>query len=146
MRSVIQRVLSADLSVDGVLVSKIGKGLIVYFGVGRGDTEASCEQTVKKIAGMRIFEDEDGKMNLSIKQIGGEILFVSQFTLCADCSHGNRPSFGMAESPDRANALYEYAAQKLREEGVTVKQGVFGADMKINQLGDGPVTIVLDYN
>lgn len=142
MKSVIQRVKQAELTVDGELISRIGRGLVVFFGVGKGDQEASCAQMAKKIANMRIFEDENGKMNLSVKDVGGEILFVSQFTLYGDTSHGNRPSFTMAEAPDRANELYQRAALELRSLGVSVKEGVFGADMKISQLNDGPVTII----
>ena len=98
----------------------------------------------KKIAALRIFEDGNGKMNLSVKEVGGEILLISQFTLLGDCSHGNRPSFIEAERPERANPLYEYTAKLLRESGVTVKQGVFGADMKIQQYNDGPVTVIYE--
>ena len=98
----------------------------------------------KKIAGLRIFEDGNGKMNLSLSEVGGEILLISQFTLYGDCSHGNRPSFTEAERPEKASALYELTAQKLREHGLTVKTGVFGADMKIGQFNDGPVTIIYE--
>lgn len=142
MKSVIQRVKQAELTVEGELISRIGRGLVVFFGVGKGDQEESCSQMAKKIANMRIFEDENGKMNLSVKDVGGEILFVSQFTLYGDTSRGNRPSFTMAEAPDRANELYQRAALELRSLGVPVKEGVFGADMKISQLNDGPVTII----
>ncbi|MBQ7226983.1 MAG: D-tyrosyl-tRNA(Tyr) deacylase [Clostridia bacterium] len=144
MKAVIQRVLSASLSVDGQLISQIGKGLVVYFGVGKGDTEANADLLVRKIANMRIFEDENGKMNHSVSSMGGEILFVSQFTLYGDCRKGNRPSFTEAEAPDRANELYEYAYRAIAETGVPVKKGVFGADMKIQQYCDGPVTIIYD--
>ena len=144
MKAVIQRVKSATLSVDGVEISAIGKGLCVYFGVEVGDDETQADYIAKKIFAMRIFEDENGKMNKSLSDIGGEILLISQFTLCADTSGGNRPSFVGAEKPDRANALYEYEAAKLREYGATVKQGVFGADMQILQHNDGPVTIILN--
>ena len=144
MRVVIQRVKKTALSVDGRLISEIPYGLAVYFGVAIGDTEAQADYVAKKIPSMRIFEDSNGKMNLSVKDVGGEILLISQFTLLADCSHGNRPSFIEAEKPERANALYEYEAEALRSYGVTVKTGVFGADMKIEQYNDGPVTIVLE--
>lgn len=144
MRVVIQRVKKTQLSVDGQLISSIPYGLAVYFGVACGDSEAQADYAVKKIAGMRIFEDSEGKMNLSVKDVGGEVLMISQFTLLADCSKGNRPSFIAAERPERANQLYEYAVSALSAYDIPVKKGVFGADMKIEQLNDGPVTIVLD--
>lgn len=144
MKSVIQRVKYAVLSVEGQKISEIDFGLVVFFGVKVSDTEEKCEQTAKKIANLRIFEDENGKMNLSVKDVGGSILFVSQFTLYGDTSRGNRPSFTMAEKPERANALYIYAAEKLRKHGIDVKTGVFGADMKIEQLNDGPVTVIYE--
>lgn len=144
MRAVIQRVKATTLSVDGKLISEIPFGLAVYLGVKVGDTEKNAQAMAKKIAALRIFEDENGKMNKSVKEVGGEILLISQFTLLGDCSHGNRPSFIEAERPEKANPLYEYAAKLLRENGVTVKQGVFGADMKIRQFNDGPVTIIYE--
>ena len=144
MRAVIQRVKKTTLSVDGKLVSEIPFGLAVYLGVKVGDTEKNAQAMAKKIAALRIFEDENGKMNRSVKEGGGEILLISQFTLLGDCSHGNRPSFIEAERPEKANPLYEYTAKLLRESGVTVKQGVFGADMKIQQFNDGPVTIIYE--
>ena len=144
MKAVVQRVKATRLSVDGKAVSEIPFGLTVFFGVKVGDTEKEAEYLAKKIAALRIFEDENGKMNLSVKDVGGEVLFVSQFTLYGDASHGNRPSFTLAERPERANMLYEYAAQKLSEYGVPVKLGVFGADMQIEQANDGPVTILLE--
>ena len=144
MKAVIQRVKRTALSVDGKLISEIDFGLAVYLGVKVGDTESQAEAVAKKIAALRIFEDGNGKMNLSVKDVGGEILLISQFTLYGDCSHGNRPSFTGAERPERAKFLYEYAAEKLRENGVMVKCGVFGADMKIEQFNDGPVTIIYE--
>ncbi len=144
MKVVIQRVKNATLSVDGKLISQIGVGLCVYFGVEVGDTQAEADYMAKKIYAMRIFEDENGKMNRSVSDVGGEILLISQFTLCADCSGGNRPSFIGAEKPDRANELYEYEAIALKAKGAIVKQGVFGADMQIDQHNDGPVTIILE--
>ena len=144
MQAVIQRVGRTALSVDGSLVSEIPFGLAVYLGIRVGDTAAQAEQLAKKLAALRIFEDENGKMNLSLKEVGGEILLISQFTLYGDCSHGNRPSFTLAERPERANELYEYTARILRGYGYTVKQGVFGADMKIEQFNDGPVTIIYE--
>ena len=144
MKTVIQRVGRTSLSVDGKLVSEIPFGLAVYLGVKSGDTFAQAEQIAKKISALRIFEDENGKMNLSLKEVGGEILLISQFTLYGDCSHGNRPSFTLAERPERANELYNNVAELLRGYGYTVKQGVFGADMKIRQFNDGPVTIIYE--
>ncbi len=143
MKAVIQRVKNARLSVEGKLISEIGQGLVVYLGVGKGDEYKEIEILSKKIANMRIFEDENGKMNLSVKDILGEILLVSQFTLYANTSHGNRPSFFDAESPERANLMYEQFALALSEYSIPVKKGVFGADMQIEQLNDGPVTIIL---
>ena len=144
MRAVIQRVKKTTLSVDGKLISEIPFGLAVYLGVKVGDVEKNAQAMAKKITALRIFEDENGKMNKSVKEVGGEILLISQFTLLGDCSHGNRPSFIEAERPEKANPLYEYTAKLLRESGVTVKQGVFGADMKIQQFNDGPVTIIYE--
>lgn len=144
MKAVIQRVKRTALSVDGKLISEIPYGLAVYLGVKAGDGEAQAEQIAKKISAMRIFEDAQGKMNLSVQDVGGEILLISQFTLYGDCSHGNRPSFILAERPERANELYNYVANLLKRSGLTVKQGVFGADMKIEQFNDGPVTIIYE--
>ncbi len=144
MKAVIQRVKNATLHVDGNLISHIDVGLCVYFGVEQGDVEASADYMAKKIYNMRIFEDENGKMNRSIKDVDGEILLISQFTLCADTSGGNRPSFVGAEKPERADLLYEYEALKLKEMGAKVKKGIFGADMQIVQHNDGPVTIILE--
>ena len=144
MKAVVQRVKKTTLSVDGKLISEIPFGLTVYLGVKCGDTEKEAAYLAKKIAALRIFEDENGKMNLSVKDVGGEVLLVSQFTLYGDASHGNRPSFTLAERPERAEPLYEYAIRQLIEQGVVVKKGVFGADMKIEQYNDGPVTILLE--
>ncbi len=144
MRLVAQRVLRAALSVDDVPVSEIGYGLVVYFGVGAGDTVAQAEKCMQKVADLRIFEDEAGKMNRSVKDVGGEVLLVSQFTLYGDAKKGNRPSFSGAERPERANELYEYALSFLRGLGVPAKQGVFGADMRIEQVNSGPVTIIYE--
>lgn len=144
MKLVVQRVKSATLTVDGTLISEIGKGLAVYVGVAVGDTEKEADYLAEKLAKLRIFEDENGKMNLSVKDIGGEILSISQFTLLADVSHGNRPGFSGAERPERANALYEYFSAKVAAQGVPVKKGVFGADMQIVQHNDGPVTIIYE--
>ena len=144
MRAIVQRVKQTSLQVDGNLVSEIPFGLTVFLGVQCGDTDKQAEQIAKKIANLRIFEDENGKMNLSVLQVGGEVLLVSQFTLYGDCSHGNRPSFTLAERPERAEPLYEYAVKCVESYGVTVKKGVFGADMQIKQHNDGPVTILLE--
>ena len=144
MKAVVQRVKRTTLSVDDKLISAIDGGLTVFLGVGVGDDESGAEYLAKKIAALRIFEDENGKMNLSVKDVGKEILLVSQFTLYGDTSKGNRPSFATAERPDRANELYLYTAKLLREAGVPVQLGVFGADMQISQHNDGPVTILLD--
>ncbi len=144
MKAVIQRVRSVRLSVGGQTVSEIPFGLAVYLGIKTGDSEQACEQMAGKISRLRIFEDENGKMNLSVKDIGGEVLLISQFTLYGDCSHGNRPSFTLAEQPERAEKLYELCGEKLSALGVPVKKGVFGADMKIEQFNDGPVTIIYE--
>ena len=144
MKAVVQRVKRTTLSVDGELISEIPFGLTVYLGVKAGDTEKEGAYLAKKIAALRIFEDENGKMNLSVKDVGGEVLLVSQFTLYGDASHGNRPIFTLAERPERAQPLYEYTANQLATQGVIVKKGVFGADMKIEQYNDGPVTILLE--
>lgn len=144
MRAVVQRVKKTTLRVDGNLISEIPFGLTVFLGVKTGDGEKEADYIAKKIANLRIFEDEAGKMNLSVSDVGGEVLLVSQFTLYGDASHGNRPSFIMAERPERAEPLYDYTADALAKHGVTVKRGVFGADMKIEQYNDGPVTILLE--
>lgn len=146
MRAVVQRVLRADLSVDGKLISNIDKGIVVFWGVGEGDQEIDVIKLVNKISKLRIFEDENGKMNLSLKDVDGQILLVSQFTLFADCRHGNRPSFINAEKPERANELYIKAKELFEKENISVQTGIFGADMKINVLNDGPVTIILNSN
>ncbi|MBQ4644418.1 MAG: D-tyrosyl-tRNA(Tyr) deacylase [Clostridia bacterium] len=145
MKAVIQRVSKASVTVDGELISKIGKGYLILLGVMDDDNEADAEVLARKTSTLRVFEDEDGKMNLDIQNVDGEILAVSQFTLCADLKKGNRPSFGHSAHPDKANELYEYFCDKLIENGVkSVKKGVFGADMKVELLNDGPVTILYD--
>ena len=144
MKAVVQRVKRTALTVGGERISEIPFGLTVFLGLKSGDTQAQADYLTKKIANLRIFEDENGKMNLSVKDVGGEVLLVSQFTLYGDASHGNRPSFTLAERPEKAQPLYEYAVNALRAQGVTVKTGVFGADMKIEQYNDGPVTILLE--
>ncbi|MBR1867015.1 MAG: D-tyrosyl-tRNA(Tyr) deacylase [Clostridia bacterium] len=144
MKAVVQRTKRVALSVDGALVSEIEKGFAVYFGVAKGDGEDKADYLAKKVSALRVFEDENGKMNLSLKEVGGEILLISQFTLLADLSHGNRPGFSEAEEPLKAKELYEYFGKKLEEYGVIVKYGVFGADMKIEQFNDGPVTLIYE--
>ncbi len=143
MKAVVQRVLSANLKVDGELISEIGKGYVVFLGVKKGDTKEDADYFIKKIPALRICEDENGKINKSVIDTQGEILLVSQFTLYADSSHGNRPSFIEAEVPDKANELYLYVAEGLRKQGLPIKLGVFGADMKIEQINDGPFTVIL---
>lgn len=144
MKAVIQRVLSADLKVDGKLISEIEKGYVIYLGVKKGDTKEIADYFIRKIPPLRIFEDQNGKTNLSIKDVGGEILLVSQFTLYANTEHGNRPDFLSAEAPALANELYNYVAEGLSNAGITVKKGVFGADMKIAQINDGPFTVIIE--
>lgn len=146
MKAVLQRVLSANLKVEGNLISEIKKGFVIFLGVGINDTDDDIIKLGNKISKLRIFEDENGKMNLSLSDVGGEILLVSQFTLYADCRHGNRPSFINAQIPALANEKYLKMIDFLREKGLKVKTGVFGADMKIDVLNDGPVTIILDSN
>lgn len=145
MKAVIQRVSRASVTVDGELISKIDKGYLILLGVMDDDTEYDAEVLAKKTSTLRVFEDTEGKMNLDIQNADGEILAVSQFTLCADVKKGNRPSFIRSAHPDRANELYEYFCRKLSENGVRkVEKGVFGADMKVELLNDGPVTILYD--
>lgn len=144
MRLVIQRVNHASVTVDEQVIGKIGKGLLVFLGVADGDTKEMVDKYVKKLQGLRIFEDADGKTNLSIQDVGGEVLVVSQFTLYADCKKGNRPSFVKAGAPDFANELYEYFKQKCEEVFGKVECGSFGADMKIDLQNDGPFTILWD--
>ena len=144
MKFVAQRVASATLCVSDELVSEIGRGLVVYLGVKTGDVEQQAEKAMEKIAALRVFEDEVGKMNLSVRDVKGEVLLVSQFTLYGDARKGNRPSFSEAERPERADALYEHAVSYLRSLGVPVQTGVFGADMQISQHNDGPVTIIFE--
>ena len=144
MKAVVQRVLNANLKVEGELISEISNGLVVFFGVGVGDTLEKANYLAGKIAKLRIFEDENGKMNKSVLDVCGEVLCVSQFTLYGDASHGNRPSFTAAARPEIAKPLYEYAVQALRSQGVKVSCGIFGADMQISQHNDGPVTILLE--
>lgn len=145
MRAVIQRVNKSSVSVDGEIKGSVGKGFNVLLGVMDGDTESQAELLAGKVARLRVFEDENEKMNLSVTDINGEILVISQFTLCADIKKGNRPSFTDSAPPAEANRLYEYFCEKLLENGVSkVATGVFAADMKVEIENDGPVTIVMD--
>ena len=144
MRFVIQRVQEASVAVDSKIIGQIGKGFLVFIGVSNDDTEQVADKMIKKLLGLRIFEDENGKTNLSLASVNGELLLVSQFTLYADCKHGNRPSFTKAGTPDHANALYEYIINKCKESVSVVETGSFGADMKVSLLNDGPFTILLD--
>ncbi len=144
MKFVIQRVSHASVTVEGQTIGKIGKGFLVLIGVSGDDTREIADKMVKKLLGLRIFEDENGKTNLDLAAVGGELLLISQFTLYADCKKGNRPSFIHAGAPDMANGLYEYIIAKCREQVPVVEKGEFGADMKVELLNDGPFTIVLD--
>ncbi|MBQ7653507.1 MAG: D-tyrosyl-tRNA(Tyr) deacylase [Clostridia bacterium] len=145
MKGVIQRVSRASVTVDGEKVGKIEKGFLILLGVVDGDSRNEADILARKTADMRIFEDENEKMNLSLKDVSGQALVISQFTLCADCKKGNRPSFISSAKPQEAEELYEYFIEKLKENGVKeVAHGVFGADMKVELINDGPVTIVLD--
>ena len=144
MKAIIQRVSHAQVSVDGELKGKIGKGFLVLLGVEENDTEKHAEVLASKISSMRIFCDENGKMNLSLEAVNGGVLVVSNFTLCADCSHGRRPYFASAARPEKAEHLYEYFCDCIKNMGVQeVEKGVFGADMQVELLNDGPVTIPL---
>ncbi|MBF1328671.1 MAG: D-tyrosyl-tRNA(Tyr) deacylase [Mogibacterium diversum] len=144
MKFVIQRVTHADVVVDGNEIGRIGKGFMVLIGVSKEDDKAIADKMVDKMIKLRIFEDENGKTNLSLDDVGGELLLISQFTLYANCKKGNRPSFIDAGAPDEANALYEYIIERCKERVNVVERGEFGADMKVSLLNDGPFTIVLD--
>ena len=144
MKAVIQVVNGATLKVDGEIISQIKKGLVVFFCVEKGDTEDKLEYFAKKIPLLRIFQDENGKTNLSIMDVGGEVLLVSQFTLAGRLKHSNRPDFFYAEEPQIAKDMYEKLAQMLKDNGVVIKLGVFGVDMKITQENDGPFTIIIE--
>ena len=144
MKFVIQRVTHADVVVDGNEIGRIGKGFMVLIGVSKEDDKAIADKMVYKMIKLRIFEDENGKTNLSLDDVGGELLLISQFTLYANCKKGNRPSFIDAGAPDEANALYEYIIERCKERVNVVERGEFGADMEVSLLNDGPFTIVLD--
>lgn len=144
MRAVLQRVTQADVQVDGDTTGAIDQGILVLLGVARYDSVADVDYLVDKLVNLRIFEDEAGKMNLSLEQIGGKVLAVSQFTLLADCRKGRRPGFSAAAPPDEADALYQGFVARLRQRGIAVECGVFQADMKVSLINDGPVTLLLD--
>ena len=144
MKLAIQRVTHASVTVDNNVIGKIGKGYMVLIGVSDTDTKEIADKMLDKMIKLRIFEDENGKTNLSLADVGGELLLISQFTLYANCKKGNRPSFIEAGSPDHANALYEYIIEKCKERVDVVEQGEFGAEMKVELLNDGPFTVILD--
>ncbi|MEE0515554.1 MAG: D-aminoacyl-tRNA deacylase [Emergencia sp.] len=144
MKFVIQRVTEASVSIEGEVKGKIGRGFLVLIGVGKEDTREIADKYIKKLIGLRIFEDENGKTNLSLADVKGELLLISQFTLYANCKKGNRPSFVDAGAPDQAEALYDYIVEECRKTVPSVQTGEFGADMKVSLLNDGPFTIILD--
>lgn len=144
MKFVVQRVKEAMVEVDNKIVGKIEKGFLVLIGITHGDTKSEADYLVKKLINLRVFEDENEKMNLALKDVGGELLLVSQFTLYADCSGGNRPSFVEVAKPDYANELYEYIVEECKKKVEKVETGVFGADMQVSLVNDGPVTIILE--
>lgn len=144
MRFVIQRVTEASVTVDEEVVGKIDKGFLVLIGVSNEDTKEIADKMIKKLTGMRIFDDENGKTNLGLADVDGQLLLISQFTLYADCKKGNRPSFIKAGAPDMANEMYEYIVSECKKTVPVVEKGVFGADMKVHLLNDGPFTIILD--
>ena len=144
MKFVIQRVTESSVSVEDTVIGRIGKGFMVLIGIADTDTEEIADKLIRKLIGLRIFEDENGKTNLSLADVNGELLLISQFTLYANCKKGNRPSFVDAGNPDKANALYEYIIGKCKEQVEIVETGSFGADMKVSLVNDGPFTIILD--
>lgn len=144
MKAVIQRVSESSVKVDGKIVGEIGKGLMLLIGIDENDEKADADWLVQKVLNLRIFGDEDDKLNLSVKDINGEILCISQFTLIADYKKGNRPSFIKAAKPDKAIPLFEYFKEEISKSGLKTESGIFGADMKVSLINDGPVTIVMD--
>ena len=144
MKLVVQRVKKAEVKVDGNIIGKIDKGFFVLIGIKVGDTKEQADYLVKKLCNLRVFSDENDKMNLSIKDVKGKLLIVSQFTLYGDCSQGNRPSFIEAARPEEANPLYEYFCNQCELNNIEVQKGIFGADMKVELINDGPVTIIIE--
>lgn len=144
MKFVIQRVTEADVKVEGEVLGKIGRGFLVLIGVAQDDTREIADKMIKKMVGLRIFEDENGKTNLALKDVDGEMLLISQFTLYANCKKGNRPSFIEAGAPDMANDMYEYIIAECKKSVPVVERGSFGAEMKVSLVNDGPFTIILD--
>ncbi len=144
MKLVVQRVKNAKVEVEGKVVGKIEKGFLVLLGVAHEDTKQEADYLVKKLCNLRVFEDENEKMNLALKDVGGELLIISQFTLYADCTQGNRPSFINAARPEIAEPLYEYFCNECEKNDIHVEKGIFGADMKVSLLNDGPVTIIME--
>lgn len=144
MKLVVQRVKKAEVKVDGNIIGKIDKGFLVLIGIKVGDTKEQTDYLVKKLCNLRVFSDENDKMNLSIKDVKGKLLIVSQFTLYGDCSQGNRPSFIEAARPEEANPLYEYFCNQCELNNIEVQKGIFGADMKVELINDGPVTIIIE--
>mgnify|MGYP000917205449 CR=1 FL=1 len=144
MRAVLTRVKHASVTIDGEVHGQIGEGFLILLGVTHEDTEAQAVKLADKLTGLRIFEDENGKMNLALDDVGGKVIVVSNFTLCADCGHGKRPSFINAQRPIQANELYEYIIDACKKEVPVVKTGVFGAEMEVALINDGPFTIILD--
>ena len=144
MKALIQRVKKASVTIDGKLFSAIGAGLLVFLGVEKNDTTENADKLAEKLINLRIFEDENDKMNLPLKNVSGEMLIVSQFTLCGNCSKGTRPSFDNAEIPQKANELYEYFISKTKNLGISVKTGKFGAMMDVELINDGPVTFMVE--
>ena len=144
MKAVVQRVLNANVKVNNEIIGNIDKGFVILLGVENDDTKEKADYLIKKITNLRVFSDKNDKMNLSLKDVNGELLVISQFTLFADCSKGHRPSFTKAGNPELANELYEYFITECRKLGFKVEHGIFGADMKVNLVNDGPVTILLE--
>ena len=144
MKIVVQRVKKADVKVDGKIVGKIDKGFMVLVGVTHTDTKENADYLAKKLCKLRVFEDENEKMNLSLKDVGGKLLLISQFTLYANTADGNRPSFIEAARPEQANEIYEYFCEKCKEQGIEIQKGIFGAHMEVSLINDGPVTIIIE--